>query len=405
MSKLAYIVIPYNVSEDKSKDILKKDYLQTINMLEVMNISHEMSKVLTVCFREDIFYGYIYESDNSFFIKQLPSDYCKLSCIEDGVYNFAFDFSYFKTRKDKLTQYGEEFQNKYSAYEKDTKFKWQEIDSSKSICIKVNEDITYPVPPFVGILEALYDIEDYKALQLAKTELDNYKILSFKIPVDNEGNMKIDKTLRDGFIAEILNQLPERVGAVVTPFEVGDHNFEKNTLNADTVARSEDAYYNASGVNKMLFNSDKASSSVLIESIKTDYDMVACVLKQIERWINRKIKKSNVRNFFKIKFLDVTSFNQKDMFDLFLRGGQGGLPVKMALSSILGYSPSDVLTMGLLENDILQLRDTIFSEPLLSSSTMSPDNEGGRPTNKEKGDGLTESGEQTAEDDENSDRV
>ena len=53
----------------------------------------------------------------------------------------------------------------------------------------------------------------------------------------------------------------------------------------------------------------------------------------------------------------------------------------------------------------LGLADKVWTKPLISSNTQSSlDNQGGRPTNESQGKGLTESGEQTKESDQNANR-
>ena len=64
---------------------------------------------------------------------------------------------------------------------------------------------------------------------------------------------------------------------------------------------------------------------------------------------------------------------------MYLSAGNAGVPIKSAVAAILGYSPSDIVTMSFLENDVLKMRDTMFGEPLLSSHTMTSDEKGGRP--------------------------
>ena len=40
------------------------------------------------------------------------------------------------------------------------------------------------MPPFIGVFAGIFDIDDYKGLQKARTEIGNYKILSLKIPME-----------------------------------------------------------------------------------------------------------------------------------------------------------------------------------------------------------------------------
>ena len=409
MPLFSYIVVPYGDVSKVNKKMFKTGYDTVCTLLDKMNIQHEGNKILTVSFREDTFYGYQYETSESYYIRQLPSDFCKITGIEDGVFNFAFDFSYFNKREELLSSYGDEFIAKYELYHGDVNKKkkgnaslnWQELDSKKTICIKVNEDFIYSMPIFAGVLEELFDIEDFKALQKAKTELDNTNILSFKIPLNDDKTMALDDSTRKKFYTEIEAQLPERVGFVITPFETDSYDFKSATTTTDSVAQAEKSFWDAAGVSDMNFNGNKSSSAAMGNSNKSDFDIVAGVLRQIERWINRKLKNLDNKYKFKIKILDVSRFNQEEMFSLYYKACQGGLPVKSAALATLGYNPSDVMSMGYLENDILKMRDTICSQPILSSSTMSPDSEGGKPKSTKP---LSEAGEKTADTDANDNR-
>lgn len=401
-----YVVVPYGMSDKKiNKKMYKLAYNKTIEILNNMNIPHEFKKIMTTVFIQDIFYGYVYTTDNydSFYIRQLPEDYCRISSIEDGTFLFEFDFSYFNNKEGVVENYGNEFIQKYKAYrdeKRGSSLRWQEIDGSNSICIKFNEEIPYCCPPFSGVLEALYAIQDYKALFLAMTEIQNIKLLSFKMPLDENGNMPMDDLMRRKFYSEIEEQLPERVGLVISPFEVSDHTFEKTNVGIDFVSSAENSFFSEAGVSQMLFNSDKATSAIIQDSISTDFDIVNGVVRQLERWVNKRIKNLNSTYKFKINILPVSSYNQQKMFDMYSKASNSGLPTKLYMTAVSGLSPSDTFNMGELEN-IFDVRDSIFNKPLLSSSTLSSD-EGGRP--KTDDGEITESGEQTRDDETNSNR-
>jgi hypothetical protein len=188
--------------EGLDDSVVKKKYYETVNFVDVMNLEHEMYKVSLIAWLEDTFFGYEYRLKDSYFIQPLDPDYCRISSIEDGVLNFQFDFSYYNSRKEELDRVDPEFKEKYDIYKSDTKkYKWQELNSDRTICIKINENFDYNIPPFAGILESLYDIEDFKELKKAKTELENYMILGFTIPYmenptsENAFKLGLDKAL------------------------------------------------------------------------------------------------------------------------------------------------------------------------------------------------------------------
>lgn len=413
MALFYYIIIPYKIGDSGiNKKMYKNAFIKVADRLNKFNIPHEFQKIMTVCFREDVFFGYIYETEDSFFIRQIPSDACIITTVEDSVYNYSVDFNYFQTRESQLASYGDEFVEKYNLYKNskgsDPSLRYQEIDSRKSICIKINEDNpTVAIPPFAGVLESLFELVDYKSLVLANTELQNTKLISFKIETNKDtGEPMLDDVMRQKFYSEIGDQMPMRVGYVITPFSAESFSFA-NTANTmmNQVANAEEEYFNSAGVSSMLFNGNRASSAALIQSIKTDFDIVKSVLRQIERWINRLLKTDSDSKYkFKISILDVTSFNIDEVYKRAKESATYGTPVKSILAALNGYNPSDLINMGYLENDILELRDTVFSEPLLSSNTLSSEstNEGGRPQSDEP---LSDSGQTTRDKGTAADRI
>ena len=176
LSDLAYVVSPFKTDTSTARpQKTASRYRRVLNLMAAMNVKDQFEKILTVCLREDVFYGTIWETQDSVIIQQLPSDYCAVSVIEDNVLNVSFDFSYFVSREGYLDMYPAEFRSKYELYRKNqTKMRWQELSAPNSFAIKCNKDIlNYAMPPFVGILRELFDLEDYRNLRMAKEEIEN----------------------------------------------------------------------------------------------------------------------------------------------------------------------------------------------------------------------------------------
>lgn len=399
MPTFAYTIAPYKFDANKVKnDNFTKQYTKVCSIVENMQIKHEFYKILTVAFREDVFFGLVWETTDSFSIQKMNPDNCILSSIEDGVYNFAYDMS--KIKETDLLLYPPEFSTMYSDY-KNGGAKWQEVPSKISIVIKVNEDITFPLPVFVGVLPALYDIEDFKYLMKQRTEVGNYKALGLQIPMDKDGELLIswEKALK--YYNQLLSVLPEGIGATISPMKIESIDFEKggNLSDSDEVSKSEEQFWSNAGISSLLFGSRKnTSSSALKLSIKADEELVFAVLAQIERWINRRLKAVSGTIKFKINMLPITVFNQDEMIKSYTTTSTYGVPVKSYLCGTLGLSPSDISGMTYLENEILKIPETFV--PLSSSHTAtSTTGAVGRPTNESKGEDLTDAGEATKEDD------
>ena len=405
MSTFSYILIPCSV--DYSKKVNDKKfrtaYYTALNECEKMNIRHEFTKALVVAYRDDVYYGYAWETDNSFAFQQLEADYCKISSIEDGVYNVAFNFSYFDTYPEKLTNFPAEFTTMYNQYKGNSQtFKWQELSSENAICLKVNEHSYIPIPPFVSLFSALADIEDYRAITKNASETNNYKALALEIPVDDEGTFLIDYDLCKDFYTQMCSVLPANIGAIMTPMKISSWDFEKSGALADTndVEKAEGSMWAQAGVNKILFGGgDDPSSSTLGLSTINDQMIVFAMMRQIERWVNRKLKQMSGSVRFKIKILDVTHFNKKEMHDQYVKDGTYGLPVRTSIMATNGYTPNDVENMMYLENVFMNYSER--EVPLKSSNVQSGDSskEAGRPTNESKGEAVTDAGETAQEED------
>lgn len=392
MPTFGYTLEPYGIDNDKvNVKSLKNQFRKVTDFLDTMNIKHEFVKVMNTAFREDTFFGYEHYNKDSYFIQQLNPDFCQISSIEDGCFNFAFDFSYFNAFLEKLEMFPPEFKSKYNAFVKDSNLRWQELDSKFTICIKINEDMNYSIPPFAGVFEAIFDIEDYKSLRKDRQKLQNYKILIQKLPMreDSEANndFMIDYDNMVMFHQQASSAVPDQVAVITSPMEIKDVSFEKSgNADQDNVTKAESEFWSGAGVPQHLFSTDKTSSVGLSMSVQTDEALVFSVLRQIERWINRRMK--TLGNFnFKVNMLNLTIFNKQEVFDQVIQAFQYGVPVKTMLGSILGMSPSAMLNMTMLENDILGLNEKFI--PPSSAHTSSGDagsagNKGGAPQKKAK---------------------
>jgi hypothetical protein len=402
-----HIVEPYGITEYSiTKDFInnvQKKYINTINYLDVMNLKHELARVSERCWVDDIGFFYEYRTKDSFFLDILPTDYCAISSIEDGVNNVSFSFNYFDTYPKDLERYAPEFKEKYELYKKDKRNnKWQELDPKKSFCIKINESIDYAIPPFCAIFDEIYELEDYRNLQLARTEMENYMIIVAKIPylqnaeIANSFALEMNKAIEYFNLA--MNEMPELIGGMLSPFDsVEALKVERKDNSLDLVANAEREIYNASGTSKILFNSDNASGAALTKSIVNDSTIVFKLLRQYERWLNRKLKDENKVIKFKVTLLDITKYNQSDIANMYKEAATLGLPCKTLYCASIGMSPSSVLNMTFLENDVMKITEKFI--PLQSAYQTNVNDKGGNPGVNE--DDLTAGGQDAIDRDTN----
>lgn len=409
-----YTVVPIKIPVNKpKKKQYTEDYYNVINQCEKYNLAHEATKILKIAVRDGVYYGICYETEDSFFIKNFPfTKYAKVSSIEDGAYRFSIDMAYFNGKEYLLGMYGDDIRTNYwlwkgnreKGIKGDKSKKWYEIPNG--VVVKADEDSFYSLPIFASLLLDILSIDDFKLLQKAKVEGDNYKILGFQLET-TEGIPTMDFELASKYFNAATETLPSGVGAFLVPFSISDHSFQtSNVSNINNVSDAINTFWQGAGSPSALFGGGNITSQgALMMSVKPDEALAFSMLLQIQRFFNMRIKKMNLEYSFKLKFLRLSIFNQDEYVNRLSKAATLSTPTKMEYMASLGFSPSDILGMTYLEEEVIGLAKKSWLTPLVSSSTQSSvDLEKGRPTNEESGKVLEPSGEQTRESGANNNR-
>ena len=370
LNDFSYIVTPYRMDYDSAEakgTTYKKNYIKTLDFLSTMNIKTQGAKILTVCLREDVFYGTCHVTKDDITIQQLPSEYCEITSVEGNVFNVSFNFSYFDSRGDLLPLYPPEFEKKYNVYKNSSGSKWQELDSPNSFAIKVNNDVPdYPIPPFAGILPNLYDISDYQSLKMTKTELENYAILAMYLEKDPDGRWQMDFGKAEKYWRNLDGVLPDEVGSILSPMKLEKISFDR-----------------AGG----------ASTSDTV-SIKADQNITFGIVRMIEDAINRILHEQPASKNFSIRFLDTSCYNRKEAAEVYLNGCRSGAPFVSAYCAVAaGLNPEEMDGLCWIEQKGFDFVSKF--NPLRMSSTQSGNDGNGRPESNP--DALTDEGERSRE--------
>ena len=381
MAKFAHVITPIKDLKKIAKNKVMKQYTEIGELAKTMNIKHEMSKVMEIIFREDIFYGYIHKDKQSFFIQQMPPEICKATSVQDGILNYSVDMTYFDNRDIANEGWAIEILVKYREWkalrEKNPKIsKWVELDAKNTICIKLNESVSEIFPLFAGTFDSIFDIEAFKELRKDKEKLGNYMVLAQKLPMrdnsDNVNDFLIDKDFMMFFHNQASDVVPENVGIITSPMEIEPITFREDRADSDGVGKATRDFWEGAGASQLLFSSENNSSAGLAMSIKSDEDIVFNALVQIERWINRYLTFMFKDLMFNIRILPITTYNEDTIYSKYLEVAQYGVPVKSFLSASVGLDPIEVMNMSYLENDLLKMHEEWI--PLMSSHTMPVEN-------------------------------
>ena len=404
MSQICPVLLP-NTTGDVVK--MREEYLEVAHLLEKWNLSHEMVKLFASVFTEAVFFGLEYETEGSYYIKKLNPDYCMITATNDGAYCFRFDMSFF----DRDTTIGllesyymiwNGFGQAYADYRKDSKNRWVELPIDQTICIKMNESSEHNIPPFVSVFGDLCHLADYKNLNKISVEQGNYQLLSLELQTNNKSDKEnaftVSPDLAMSFYNMIEAGLPAGVGSFLSIVPAKPIKFDKRTGDADQVANSTTAVYNSLGISPILFSGANNAGGMKY-SLKVDEGLVFNIYRQIERWLNRKLKLLGYN--YHVKLLDITTFNRSDVQAELLKMAQMSIPVKSHLAASAGLSPLEMMTTSFLEEAILEVSTNW--KPLASSHTQTASTEeAGR---KELDDTeLSDKGEETRDNGSNDNR-
>ena len=406
MALFSYVLVPKKRLTIDNPEQIQDDYFEVAEFLGLMDIKHTFTKVLEEAFKTDVFYGYIHKTKDDFHIQKFDHSMCKISSIEYGVYNFSINMTVFERDETKLVFYPREVQTKYNAWKSQKTNRgsgqkigdWVELDGKNTICIKINEGFIETFPPFAGSFDSIFDIEAFKDLRKNKEEINNYMLLSQKVPIrentNNDNDFAIDLDMMTYFHNMVANNVPDNVGVVTSPMDIDPVRFDKDRVDNDGVAKAERDFWSGNGTSQALFSTDSNTSQGIVMSVKNDEQVIFNVLNQIEKWINRYLYYNFKKSNFNINILHVTYFSKKETYDTLLSASTYGMPLKFHVASVMGLEPIQVIGLTQLENDVFKLHEEFI--PLASSHTMSSNEvlkgETGRPTAEESGEELSDEG-------------
>lgn len=373
-------VIPKkSVSDKKMNDkAMLQSYSDTLDVLEIMNLVMEMTKIYTVCLVEDVFYGIVFYDETGMFIYRVDPDYCKISGqYMTGDFSYSIDMSLFKRNEEVVEYLGEPIRSMYNAYGGVSANRWQQVPDEYAICIKArSEDYELILPVFLGLFNSLISLCDLEDIQAIADEQQIYKLIWMELETitgsKDVDDFKVDPALANRYFQKMVDEaVDDYTAAALVPGKLNTISFDNDeATDTNKVQKSTETVLNTSGGAQILNSATISGTTAFNAALKADAQFaISLFLHQTQAWVNRFIS-YQVKNPCKVKFHEVSIYTKDDYKKNLLEGGQYGLPTKLAYNVFNGFSEKDTLALARLENDILGLQD-MFSYPLISSHTTS----------------------------------
>lgn len=392
-------VIPvYNLTADNDKDVMLRSYYDTLKTLNEMNLQYEFLKAYAIAFREDVTYNVAYYTEGEgFFLLPLDPDYCKIEGVyPDGSFAFAMDMTYFRRNQELLEFWGEPFESMNKEYEK-TNIKWQSVPPEYAVCLKARaEDWDVVVPVFAPLFLSLISLLNLEDIQDVVDEQQIYKLIWSEMETINGSEIpddfKIDPDLSLDYWERLTDEaLPDYTSTAILPGKLNYIDFNNDAAtDVSKVQKATQTILNTAGGAQILNSATISGTTAFNGSIRADAEFaISALLPQTQAIVNRLLS-FYVSNPAKVKFFEVSVYTKEEFKKTMLESAQYGLPTKLMLNNLNGFSELDTLALNFLEEECLGLSDKLV--PLQSSHTQSSSEIEGGGQNKDSTD-LTDEGE------------
>lgn len=408
-----------NVYEEKEmkKPTFKKDYETICNWFDKFNVKKEFRKALLKMSNEDGYFTCLRKDDDGdLFLQEMPIDWCLIDSSWKNGYLYSFNMNYFQQNGIDINGFPKEFKTYYKNVldiQKNKKYYpnirpelrngqwmyWQQIKPDLGWVFKFHSHFAGLIPPFLGVFLDFIDIPTFKDMQLAKSELDVYKIIMGTVPRnkdDKSGNSKDNFAIQADTLAQfvqlvknsLMNQYVDFKAVPLENLEL--FSFDNSADNSNVLANSLNNISTQSGIDKSLLNTDRPNISTMNLSKLVDSAFIDRLYSQFEDFCSYHINKLTKKYKVKIHF-EGTIHDRKDRQEQSLTLAQNGI-ITPRLASSYGMSIKE-LTSSMLLMKYLGYPDNLT--PIQSSFQMAnnPNNPGGKPPKKE--DDLGDNGDVT----------
>ena len=268
------------------------------------------------------------------------------------------------------------------------------------VCFKARaEDWDTVVPVFSGMFNSIISLIDLEDIQAIADEQQIYKLIWMELETltgtDQPDDWKVTPKLATRYFNKFMDEaLPDYTTATVVPGKLNTISFDNDqATDSNKIEKATTNVLNSSGGAQVLNSASISGTTAFNVAIRSDAEFaISMLLPQIEAWVNRFLT-YHISNPSKVIFFALSVYTKEALKESLRTDAQYGLPVKLALNTLNGFSENDTLALNYLEENCLKLSEKFV--PLSSSYTQSGSAEGGGQTKSDTGgeDSLTDDGE------------
>ena len=399
---------PFDFTKEMDTNSALKQFNDTLNFLDIMNLKNNFNEVLLNLWIEDASFNLFFHDDTGAIFYRIEPE----ECIFDSKYmigpglGFAMDMSKWKStdRQYLIEKLGSPLKEMWNEYDK-TKIKYIHVPDEYSAAFKFRLDLWDSViPPFIAMFNQLAGLNDLVDIQADADELSIFKLIYYPLNILSGGktdDFEVTPDLAMDYFDRIVSEaFPANVSSGVIPGrELKVIDFSNDvTKDVDRVEQSQSQILGSTGGAGALLDAQRAmNNTALINAAlknETAYAL-SSVLPQIESFTNRMLT-YNVSNPCHVSYFPVSIYTKDEFRKNLLEMNQYSFSMRLALGTFMGFTERMTISALHFEQDVLGLHD-LMKYPLQSSYTMNGEEKGdvGEGAPEKEPDQLSPSGDRS----------
>ena len=387
-----YMLYPIEVDgkASSSGERLQKSYIETASYVQKVNPKYNFQWFLERLLTSGELYLYKIEDKQSIVYKEMPTDMCRITSIEDNVCKYAVDLrkvtskGIYESMPEEIQRLGDRYNEGGIKNEELIDNSWYELDDKNACAFNIiSQFLAKGFPPFLYLFDGLMHVDEMKQMQFTSANANNLKIIHQKIPMDDKGELLVDYDLIQEYHSSTKRNLPDGIAITTNPLDLEAITLSRTGSEAIN-QRSEalESLYDDAGINSELFNGNKNTTEAIATGVRVDEMYIMNAISLFENFINYEIVQNKKSTQWRVKMMRTTYFtkdeNIKRSRENLVYGGS-----RLEFLAMQGLSPLE--SVNILKGERALGIDELMI-PQQSSHTLSSadaGNQGGRPTKEE----------------------
>lgn len=376
----------YPVLGNKNYEIpatMKNDYIDVAFALNQLNIGFYAPYFFKETLLEGVSFFYKIQDASGVAYMKFPSEWCRITNLENGVYRYRLDISKLKAdvidaMPNELQKAFQDYQNNSATQDSDQWYdrKWYFVSDAGVAFTFDPESLLNggtAISPFASVLADSLSLDQAKDNVDIKDHLDTIRLIHSKLPTDSNGKPTLNLKTARIFDEQMRSRLPEGVVPVTSPATLTNVPLKGagNDGIYETVKSGLEQLFYDLGTSAPLFGGSTTSSNIVKLSVKKDANWVFVNLfPLLENYYNYEISKVKTSSKipWNIKFIRESNFTLKDDIanykDQLSYGGS-----RLDYLAACGFTPIEVVSQLSFEQQALDIDGLMVVKP--TSNTIS----------------------------------